>query len=96
MPASSTRAPRCLAELDHLREIRAQRRDRLAAQAVVAAELDHDDARASASSSSRGRRASPPADVSPAMLAFTTSYPYASASRRLLSIATHDCSAVNP
>ena len=34
-----------LAELDHLREIRAQRRDRLAAQAVVAAELDHDERR---------------------------------------------------
>ena len=45
MPASTTSAPLSLAELDHLREVVAQRRDGLAAQAVVAAELDDDERR---------------------------------------------------
>ena len=45
MPASTTSRAARSAELDHLREIVAQRRDGLAAQPVVAAELDDDERR---------------------------------------------------
>ena len=45
MPASRTCAPLALTQLDHLGEIGAQCRDGLAAQAVVAAELDDNERR---------------------------------------------------
>jgi hypothetical protein len=71
IPSSSTLAPAAGGQLDHVRQIGAHLGDGQRAQPVVAAQLQDDDA-GMMQASARGRRARPPAVVSPLTLALTT------------------------